>query len=280
MAPSGPIVVTGASTGIGAACALHLDRLGLRVFAGVRKETDARALQRQASYRLTPLTIDVTDEATIAGAVAVVAAGVSAMGLGGLVNNAGIAVAGPLEFIPPAELRRQYEVNVIGHVAVTQAFLPLLRQGAPGRIVNVGSIAGRVTAPFFGPYSSSKFALEALTTALRLELRPWGIHVAIVEPGAIATPIWEKSIAAGDVLIEQMPARMHTLYGRAIAKLREDARASGRGGAPPSAVARAVAHALTAEHPRTRYPVGRDARVGELVRLLPEGLRERLLSRL
>lgn len=276
----GPVVVTGASTGIGAACALHLDRLGLRVFAGVRKEADGRALQQQASYRLTPLMIDVTDEATIAAAVAVVAAGVSAMGLGGLVNNAGIAVAGPLEFIPPAELRRQYEVNVIGHVAVTQAFLPLLRQGEPGRIVNIGSIAGRVTAPFFGPYSSSKFALEALTTALRLELRPWGIHVAIVEPGAMATPIWEKSIAAGDELIAQMPPQAHTLYGRAIVKLRADAHASGRGGAPPLAVARAVAHALTAQRPRTRYPVGRDARVGEMVRLLPEGLRERLLSRL
>ena len=156
------IVITGASSGIGEACALYLDELGYRVFAGVRKPAAGEALKAKASKRLAPVILDVTDVASIDRAVETVKAAVGAAGLAGLVNNAGIGVGGPLEVVPLADLRKQFEVNVIGQVAVTQALLPLLRQGR-GRIVNMGSIAGRATMPFMGPYSASKFALEALT---------------------------------------------------------------------------------------------------------------------
>ena len=188
-APS--VVITGASTGIGEACALHLDQLGWRVFAGVRKDSDGEALQRKASPRLMPVRIDVTDAASIAGAREIVARELGDRGLDGLVNNAGVVVAGPLEFVPMDDLRRQLEINVIGQIAVTQAFLSFVRT-ARGRIVNIGSVSGKMATPFVGPYAASKFAMEALTDALRCELRPWGIQVSIVEPGSIATPIWEK----------------------------------------------------------------------------------------
>ena len=176
---TGAVVVTGASSGIGRACALHLAALGLQVFAGVRRAEDGAALQAASSARLTPMLLDVADETSIRAATDTITAAVGEAGLAGLVNNAGIGVAGPLEFLPLAEFRTQLEVNVTGQLAVTQALLPLLRQGR-GRIVNMGSIGGRIAAPFVGPYSASKFALEALTDALRMELRPWGLHVAIV----------------------------------------------------------------------------------------------------
>lgn len=273
------IVITGASSGIGAACALLLDADGFRVFAGVRREEDGAALQAQASDRLTPLQLDVTDATSIAAAGEVVHAAVGAAGLGGLVNNAGIAVGTPLEFVPIDDLRRQLEVNVLGVVAVTQAFLPLLRLGH-GRIVNMSSISGRVTSPFFGPYSASKFALEALSDALRGELRPWGLHVAVVEPSNIATPIWEKSLAAADRLIAAFPPQAHELYGKVIPALREQVRASGRAGLPPERVAHAVYHALTARRPRTRYLVGRGVRLAiPLITYLPDRLRDALLAR-
>src|SRR6266568_4897165 len=166
MSTPGSVVVTGASTGIGEACALRLDRRGFRVFAGVRREVDGGALKQKASSRLTPILLDVTDASSIKSAAAAVVAALGEEGLSGLVNNAGIAIAGPLEFLPIDELRRQFEVNVIGQIAVTQAFLPLLRKGH-GRIVNMGSIAGKSALPFTGPYCASKFALEALTDSLR-----------------------------------------------------------------------------------------------------------------
>ena len=211
------VVITGASTGIGAACALHLDALGLRVFAGIRNAADGEALHAQASSRLVPVHIDVTDSASIAAAVDTIQSLVGDAGLGGLVNNAGIAVGGPLEMLPLDELRRQFEVNVIGQLAVTQAFLPLLRK-ARGRIVNIGSIAGRVPLPLIGPYSMSKFALNAMTKSLRLEVDAWGIKVAIVEPGAIATPIWKKSTAAADALY---PDQNDALYREHFACVRQ-----------------------------------------------------------
>jgi NAD(P)-dependent dehydrogenase (short-subunit alcohol dehydrogenase family) len=205
------VVITGASTGIGAACAWHLDRLGFTVLAGVRRMEDGEALKAQASTRLQPIILDVTDTKSIEEARQVVAELVGARGVAGLVNNAGIAVAGPLETVPIADLRRQFEVNVIGQVAVTQAFLPLLRRGR-GRIVNMGSIAGRAAMPVMGPYSASKFALEALTDALRLEVQQWGIQVSIVEPGAIATPIWTKSGTKAEELETTTSEELKTLY--------------------------------------------------------------------
>jgi NAD(P)-dependent dehydrogenase (short-subunit alcohol dehydrogenase family) len=274
----GAVVITGASTGIGEACALHLDRLGFTVFAGVRRATDGAALQAQASVRLVPLMLDVTDEANITAAAQTVQTAVGAAGLAGLVNNAGIAVAGPLEYLPLAELRHQLEVNVIGQIAVTQAMLPLLRQGH-GRVVNIGSISGKLASPLLGAYAASKFAMEALTDVLRMELRPWGLQVAIVEPGATLTPIWQKSLAAGDALAAAMPAEVQARYGKAMELTRSAARRNARAGTPPQQVADAVAHALTAARPKTRYPVGRDARIGSLlVRFLPDRTRDRLLG--
>jgi NAD(P)-dependent dehydrogenase (short-subunit alcohol dehydrogenase family) len=272
------VVVTGASSGIGEGCGLRLDGLGFQVFAGVRREQDSDALRRKASERLAPVMLDVTDPLSAQSASDSVAAATGGVGLAGLVNNAGTAVAAPIEFLPLGELRRQLEVNVVGQIAVTQAFLPLLRQGS-GRIVNIGSVSGRIASPLLGAYTASKFAMEGLTDTLRRELSPWGVAVSIVEPGRIATPIWEKSLKVADELLDALPRRALELYGPAIEEVRRGALEAARWGAPPEKVARAVEHALTAKRPRTRYPVGPDARVGALlVRLLPDPLLDRILS--
>jgi NAD(P)-dependent dehydrogenase (short-subunit alcohol dehydrogenase family) len=255
----GALVITGASKGIGEACALHMARLGYEVFAGVRTPADGEALQQKAGGRLTPIYLDVTIEDKIAAAAAHVNSIVGAAGLVGLVNNAGIAVTGPLEFLPLEDLRRQMEVNFIGQVAVTQAFMPLLRRGH-GRIVNVSSVSGKIAYPFFGPYASSKFALEAYSDALRRELLPWGMHVSVVEPGSIATPIWETSLERAEHTLDKLPAKALTLYGQAMQASRHRARALGRRGLPPGEVAEVVAHALTSKRPRRRYIVGRGTR--------------------
>jgi NAD(P)-dependent dehydrogenase (short-subunit alcohol dehydrogenase family) len=274
------VVITGASTGIGAACAWHLDRLGFTVFAGVRRIEDGEPLKAQGSVRLRPILLDVTDAGLIEQARRVVAELVGPRGLAGLVNNAGIAVAGPLEAVPIADLRRQFEVNVIGQVAVTQAFLPLLRQGR-GRIVNMGSIAGRAAMPVMGPYSASKFALEALTDALRLEVQQWGIHVSIVEPGAIATPIWTKSGAKAEELETVTSEELKTLYAGVIAGVRARVAEAAARAISPAAVSDAVVHALTAAIPKTRYLVGRDAKVRALmIKLLPDRWSDRLMTRI
>ncbi|MGH7182848.1 MAG: SDR family oxidoreductase, partial [Nitrospiraceae bacterium] len=214
------VVVTGASTGIGAACALDCAARGMTAFAGVRDPRAGEALAAKGGPSLIPITLDVTDEPSIARSLEVVQQVLGEGGLGGLVNNAGIAIGSPLEVISLSLLRKQLEVNVIGQIAVTQAFLPLLRRGH-GRIVNMGSIAGRGTIPLLGPYSASKFALEALTDALRMELQPWGIHVSIIEPGAIATPIWEKSDMMAGELEASAGEEEKALYGEAVIRIRE-----------------------------------------------------------
>ena len=191
------VVITGASTGIGEACALELDRRGWHVFAGVRSDEAAANLRQKASDRLSPVMIDVVDPESIAAAAKTISASVGDTGLAGLVNNAGIVVSGPLEFVAVDAIRQQLEVNVIGQIAVTQAMLPMLRNG-PGRIVNMGSISGFVTAPYMGPYSMSKFALEAMTNAFRLELRNAGITSSVIEPASVKTPIWDKAIAGAE----------------------------------------------------------------------------------
>jgi len=268
------VVITGASTGIGAACALELDRRGFRVFAGVRTDAAAQRLRQQATGRLMPLMLDVTDPAGIAEAARTVTAAVGDAGLWGLVNNAGIVVAGPLELIPLEQLRRQLEINVVGPVAVTQAMLPLLRSGR-GRIVSVGSLNGRLVVPFLGPYCASKFALEAITDALRLELRRWGIAVSVVEPGSVKTPIWEKTEAEADRLAERAGARLDELYGRDLAAFRAMAHRQAEQGMPVQKVVRAVVHALTSRRPRTRYPLGSQTRWAIFAaRFLPDRLRD------
>jgi len=275
----GAVVVTGTSTGIGAACALHLDRLGFRIFAGVRKEKDGETLIQKTSGRITPLLIDVTDEASTTAAADIVAKAVGDVGLFGLVNNAGIVVGGPLEFLPLSEIRKQFEVNVFGQIAVIQAFLPLLRESR-GRIVNMGSIAGRIAFPFIGPYSASKFAFEAITDALRVELMPWGISVSIIEPGDVATPIWRKSFAAAEKRAQNFPPQAVDLYGSSLKAVRIAAGKAAAAGIDPDIVARAVAHALTARNPKTRYPVGHDVRLRALLKnVLPDRLFDQLVIR-
>ncbi len=272
------VVITGASTGIGAACALDLAVRGWRVFAGVRHSADGERLRTESAQRIEPIHLDVTDPESIAQAAQVVSLAVGTAGLAGLVNNAGIVVASPLEALPIADLRKQLEVNVIGQIAVTQAFLPLVRRGR-GRIVNMGSIAGRATLPVMGPYSASKFALEALTDALRLELQPWGIQVSIVEPGAIATPIWRKSKQAASKVEAAISASVRDLYKDTVERVREAVAEAEQRAIGPEAVAKAVWHALTATRPKTRYLVGTDANVRALMQqLLPDRLQDRFLT--
>jgi NAD(P)-dependent dehydrogenase (short-subunit alcohol dehydrogenase family) len=252
------VVITGASTGIGQACALLLDREGWRVFAGVRREADGERLRAQAGKRLVPVILDVTDEGSVSAAAERIRGELGAGGLKGLVNNAGIAVSGPLEFVPLDDWRRQLEVNVIGVVAVTQAFLPLLRE-AKGRIVNMGSVGGRSSTPFVGPYAASKFALGGITDALRRELRKWGMWVAIIEPGSIDTPIWDKGRRDAQAQIEALPPRARELYGSDLVGVQKAIENTSARGLAPEKVAEAVHHALTADRPRARYLIGREA---------------------
>jgi len=273
----GAVVVTGASTGIGEACALYLTRVGFPVFAGVRNLADGEALKRKAAGRLTTVLLDVTDASSIRSAAETVTASADDGRLAGLVNNAGIVVVGPLEFIPLADLREQLEVNVVGQIAVTQAFLPLLRRGH-GRIVNISSSSGRVPTPLLGPYAASKFALAALNEALRMELRPWGLHVVIVEPGSMATRIWDKSRSAADERAKRMSKDARQLYSPMFDLIRKAADRTERAGRDPLLVAHVVETALTSARPRPRYVVGADARIGALLAaLLPTSMLDNLI---
>lgn len=270
--PYGTIVVTGASSGIGEACALHFDKRGYRVFAGIRKEADGEALRSKASDRLTPIPLDVTNPELIEQAVH----SIGRNEISGLVNNAGIVVSGPIELVPVDLFRQQFEVNVFGQVAVTQAFLPLLRAGR-GRIVNIGSIAGRSALPLSGPYSASKCAMEAITDALRMELQQWGVFVSIIEPGAIKTAIWDKSLEAVARQIEDAPEQLLDLYRPLIDKMRTAAAEAARNALPAAEVVKAVDHAITSAKPKTRYVVGRDAKMRIVLNGLPDKTRDRLI---
>jgi NAD(P)-dependent dehydrogenase (short-subunit alcohol dehydrogenase family) len=274
----GAVLVTGASTGIGRACVEHLDGLGFTVFAGVRKEADAESIRGSGSAATTPLILDVTRPESITAAMQTVGEAAPA-GLFALVNNAGISVGGPLEFVAVEEWRRQLEVNLIGQVAMTQAALPSLRR-ARGRIVNMTSIGGRLASPFLAPYNASKFALEAVTDALRVELRQFGIEVAAVEPGAVVTPIWGKGRASAEEAIAGMPAEATRLYSAGMAAISRFIDQGERTGVQPLEVARAVEHALTAKRPKTRYVVGRDAKIRlALSRLMPTRAMDSVVAR-
>jgi len=258
-------LVTGASSGIGQACALRLVSSGWRVLAGVRRKGDAPRGTEE-------VLLDVTES----DHVRAVADRVDE--LHGLVNNAGIALAVPLEFIPIDELRRQFEVNVFGQVAVTQALLPQLRR-VQGRIVFVGSIAGKSALPFLGPYAASKHALEAVADSLRVELQPFGVGVSIVEPGTIKTPIWTKSAEVADGIQERLPPSIGDLYGDRIAAFRRAALKRGANGASADDVAKKVEAVLEGGRPRTRVLVGRDARLRAGLEQLPDRLRDRVYER-
>ena len=239
---------------------------------------DGTDLKQRGSHRLIPLLLDVTDAESIRKAKVIVSEQVGTGGLYGIINNAGIAVVGPLEAVPIAELRRQLEVNLIGQVAVTQAFLPLIRK-AQGRVVMMGSIAGRAAMPLMGPYAASKFALEAITDALRLEVRQWGIQVSIVEPGAIATPIWEKSGRDATDLEAATRPELRDLYGALIYSVRAVVRKAAERAIPAEVVAKSVENALTATRPKTRYLVGIDAKLRALMaKLLPDRISDEVLA--
>ena len=275
------VVVTGASTGIGRACALHLAVGGFDVLAGVRKDDDGERLREAAGSNgsLTPLRLDVTDPDSVREAAAAVEERTGGRGLAGLVNNAGVGVGGPLEFLPLDDIRQQFEVNLIGQIAVTQAMLGALRK-ARGRIVNMGSIVGRTPAPFVGPYSASKAALRATSESLRRELRPWGIWVATVQPGSIATPIWDKGAATAREARGRLPAGTAELYGDVLDNMGATTEKMAAAGLPPEKVARVVEHALTARRPRRDYVVGRDAKMQIVLdRVLPTRAFDALVRR-
>jgi NAD(P)-dependent dehydrogenase (short-subunit alcohol dehydrogenase family) len=274
----GAVVITGCSTGIGRACALGLDRAGFTVFAGVRREADGEALRSDASGGLEPLIVDVTDGETIAAAAARVREATGGR-LAGLVNNAGITVGGPVEAVPLDDFRQQLEVNVTGQVAVTQAFLAMIR-GARGRVVFISSIGGRGGLQFLSPYNASKAALAAIGDSLRQEMRPFGVGVSIVEPGSIATEIWGKGDDQAQRLSEALDPEVLALYGERLDRMRALAAKTGATGLPAEAVAEVVEHALTTPRPRARYVVGRDAKVQAAARrVLPHRAMDRLIER-
>lgn len=279
MAPRN-VLITGCSTGIGRSTALWLDRRGWNVFAGVRKESDAESLRAESSDRLQTVMIDVADQASIDAAAKSIGEQTGGR-LDGLVNNAGITVQGPLEYLDLDDLRRQFEVNVTGQVATTQAFLPLIR-AATGRIVLVGSVAGRApTMPFIGPYGASKKALEGIAEAMRTELHPWGISVSIVEPGVVATDIWNKGDATFDDMIGSLPPEGRDRYERALNKARRIASVIGGRGFPADKVAEKIEHALVSSRPRFRYLIGKDAAFQAYIgKLAPTRIRDRTAAKI
>jgi NAD(P)-dependent dehydrogenase (short-subunit alcohol dehydrogenase family) len=270
---SGTVLVTGASSGIGEATVLHLRELGFEPVAGVRKHEDA---ERLGSSGIRSVRLDVTD----ADQIAAVRAELGEGALAGLVNNAGIAIAAPLEFLPVEQLRHQLEINLIGQVAVTQALLPALRR-ARGRVVNISSIGGRVAVPLLGAYNMSKFGLEAFSDVLRRELRPQGVNVIAIEPGGIKTPIWRKGGEVAEEIRAGTTAEGRELYAPMVAAIRKRSADIERvRGLPPRAVAEVIGTALTADRPRARYLVGKDAKARALVaRVVPDRVMDRLIGR-
>ncbi|HEY2571706.1 MAG TPA: SDR family oxidoreductase [Solirubrobacteraceae bacterium] len=277
------VLITGASTGIGQATALRLAGAGWTVLAGVRShDAGERLAGEAASGRVQPLILDVTDFQQIVAA----AARVSELGGGGdsspgrldaLVNNAGIGFGGPLELIHPDDLRKQFDVNVLGQIAVTQALLPALR-AAHGRIVFLSSVGGRVAMAFTAPYAASKHAIEAIGDALRVELATSNVQVALVEPGSVATPIWDKARQTGEQLT--VPPSLQKEYGHVPAAMDKTLKDTAKRGVPPELVAQTIERALTARRMKSRYLVGRDARAMVIARrLLPDRVFDRVAKK-
>jgi NAD(P)-dependent dehydrogenase (short-subunit alcohol dehydrogenase family) len=266
------VLLSGASSGIGRATAERMGRAGWRILAGARREEDLAALAELPGTQ--PLRLDVTSDGDVAAV-----AGAIGERLDALVNNAGIAVTGPVEGLPLSAWRDQLEVNLLGQVRLTQAVIPAL-VAARGRVVNMSSIGGRMALPLFGPYAASKYALEAMGDALRRELRPHGVQVVAIEPGAIATPIWAKGIAEAERHLAELGEAPRRRYEGLIAAVRRQAERAAVEGLHPDEVAAVVETALTARRPRTRYVVGREARVqAVLARVLPDRAMDALVGR-
>lgn len=272
------VVITGAATGIGAACARRLAEAGWRVFAGVLDERQAERTRRDFPPEIIPVVFDITDPAAISGAQQEIERLLEGQPLGGLVNNAGVAITGPVECVPIDSLRRQFEVNLIGQVAVTQAFLPQLR-ASQGRLVNIASLAARVPTPLMGPYCASKNAMMAISDAMRQELRLSGIHVSCVEPAVIDTPILHSASRNGEALYVTYSAEARERYRPLAEPARRFNRKMARLAVSPDVVAEAVAHALTARRPRTRYVVGGGKWGLLLLTQLPDRLRDWFVAR-
>ncbi len=274
-----PVVVTGVSSGIGWGTAKVLTLRGVRVFGSVRKQTDAERLQAEFGELFTPLVFDVTDEEAVGRAASQVRGALEGQSLGGLVNNAGASITAPLSEQPIAEFRRQLDINLVGPLTVTQAFLPQLGtdrslHGKPGRIVNVGSIGVRLTPPFLGAYVASKAGLEALSDSLRRELTPYGIGVVIVAPGSVATPIWDK----GEADVERWG--MHPVYGPAVKKFAAQMMNSGRAGYTPEQLGAAIWTALSTPNPAIRYAPGPESALMRLaLRLTPKRILDGVMTR-
>lgn len=271
------VVITGTSTGIGWGTTKVLIEHGFRVFGSVRKTSDANRLSNEFGDRFIPLLFDVTDESAVKAAVADVRFRLGGERLDGLVNNAGVAVAGPLLELPIEEVRYQIDVNLIGALITSKAFAPLIGtdpeiKGKPGRIINISSVSGRNAMPFLAPYAASKFALEGLSESLRRELLPFGIEVILIGPGAVATPIWSKA--------EQIDITpyLNTPYGTALERLRSYMLSLGKHGLPPERIGQAVLHALTATKPRVRYAISPQPFEDWLARTLPRRMVDRMIG--
>ena len=276
------VVITGTSTGIGRAAALLLDREGWRVFAGVRRDEDGESLQKEASERLSAIHLDVTDPLSIANSARQVSEAVGDSGLDGLVNNAGIGFGGPIELTDLDRMRAGYEVNVFGPIAVSQAFLPLLRRGGTdARIVNLSSGAGKIATPMLGPYCSSKFALEAISDAMRVELRSFGIKVAVIEPGFIDTPMQTKAQTQIPEEAAELGEAGQRYYGAALEKVQALFVRFAKTATPPEKVARQILRGLTTARPRARYTAGPDAKLISLLnRILPDRAKDAIFGRM
>jgi NAD(P)-dependent dehydrogenase (short-subunit alcohol dehydrogenase family) len=270
------IVVTGASTGIGAATARELAQRGFHVLAGVRGDIDADALRAE---RIEPHLLDITTEADVAAIARRVTDDPEHRQLRALVNNAGIAVNAPVEALPMTEWRRQFEVNLFGHIAMTQALLPALLDNS-GTVVNISSVGGRVAMATYGAYAGSKFALEAVSDALRREVAGFGVTVIVVEPGAVTTEMAGRGVATAEALAAAMTADQHQRYDALTDAITTQARTFARDGVSAAHAAKVIADATTTTNPRTRYTVGRDAAViVRLARLVPDRFLDQILRR-
>jgi short-subunit dehydrogenase len=272
------VLISGASSGIGRACALHLDKNGFLVFAGVRKEEDLQSLKESGSDRLTPIFLDITQPQQIEAAVETVRNHPDKPRVVAIINNAGIVLMEPYETMNLDQLRYQFEVNLFGHIAMTQAFLPLLRENR-GRVINMSSTGGSFSSPFLGPYHATKHALESFSDSLRMELRPWDIPVVIIVPASTDTPIWEKSLQAAQKRLQEKGERAEKLYRKSFEKMARATENLGKAGTTPEKVAEVVYRALTAEKPRTRYLIGPQAFALVLLQFLPDRWRDRLILR-
>ncbi len=266
------VLITGASSGIGRACALHLDSLGFTVYAGVRRSGDMEPLIKASSGQMKPIIIDVADTDSIAKATARI--GSESGHLDALINNAGVGLGGALEVTPIEEIRKLMDVNVVGLLAVTKACLPMLR-ASKGRIINIGSVSDFLASPGASVYSASKFAVRAISNALRLELHPFGMKVILISPGAIESAIWKKGKAYREGLLPTVDPSIAEQYG--MLRRFGDSLYKDMKKIPAIEVAKVVAEALTSKHPKRNYTVGKDAKGARKATYLPTALLDRII---